>query len=489
MTYAEGEWHYPEIAELEIPQSVRVAIQSRVSVLPGSTQDTLRLAAIFGREFEYKTLAKVSELAEDALIDALESAERAQLIRLVSESRDVTFSFSHVLIPSTLYESVSALRRQRMHRQIAVALEDLRPDDFEALAHHFAAAGEYGHALNYYHQAARRAVAMYAYEQAIEHLQNALDLIDVGDAPETRLLLLEELADANRHGGERVKAISHYQEALLEWRKLADADKWTVIWLHRKIGITFTDLYSFIDRQNFEQVTRVCLEDGLRLTEGLPPHTETVRLLRTASTHAYLFRTDPDWEAAGRYAEAAVDMAERLDEPVELSMALGALAPVFGAQGRFRERVEVCLRRIALTEDAHFDSPRERVDGLHAAGIAQMAVGEYESALLHLQQAEALASKIQDVEKSAYALGEQGVCLFRLDRWDELLKTEETWRALKQHYPPERSGWLCVYIGYSASVHALRGDGDKASEMQEESRAIMLDATGPQEEWGRNQHY
>ncbi len=52
-----GRWHWPSMDELGIPQSVRVAIQSRVRVLPANSQETLRLAAILGRVFDFDTLA------------------------------------------------------------------------------------------------------------------------------------------------------------------------------------------------------------------------------------------------------------------------------------------------------------------------------------------------------------------------------------------------------------------------------------------------
>jgi predicted Ser/Thr protein kinase len=70
--YQDGHWDRLSMDELDIPQSVRVAIQSRVAKLSTDVQDTLRLAAVLGREFDFDTLAAASELDEDALIEALE---------------------------------------------------------------------------------------------------------------------------------------------------------------------------------------------------------------------------------------------------------------------------------------------------------------------------------------------------------------------------------------------------------------------------------
>src|SRR3990172_8349560 len=92
------------------------------------------LAAIVGREFDFDTLQKASEVDDDALIKALEHAERAQIISEERRAGRIVFSFAHVLIPATLRDRVSGLRRQRMQSRVANAIEALRPEDFGTLA-------------------------------------------------------------------------------------------------------------------------------------------------------------------------------------------------------------------------------------------------------------------------------------------------------------------------------------------------------------------
>lgn len=109
--------------QIEIPQSIRGAIDLRVARLPQPAQDTLRAAAILGREFAFDVLRAMIEIDEDTLIEALEAAERAQL---TSENRRATapsFAFVHSLIPLALQEGLSIIRRQRLHRRAAQAIE------------------------------------------------------------------------------------------------------------------------------------------------------------------------------------------------------------------------------------------------------------------------------------------------------------------------------------------------------------------------------
>jgi hypothetical protein len=72
--------------------------------------------------------------------------------------------------------------------------------------------------------------------------------------------------------------------------------------------------------------------------------------------------------------------------------------------------------------------------------MALMYVGEYVKALPHLQKAEELAIEIRSPDQIANALGIQAQCLFRLDRWDEVLATEERWRDLDLRYTRQRVG-------------------------------------------------
>lgn len=192
-----GRWLGVGISQLEIPQSVRVAIQARLSKLAKSIQDVMQLAATFGREFTFETLKAMGEFEEDVLIEALEIAERAQLIQEVrtAEMTQSTFAFAHALIPSTLQESVSGLRRRRLHLRAAQALEQIYADRLDEFAprigRHFSEAGEWEQASEYLLKAGDRAYDLFAYRDALEHYHKALTILRAQgeDIPAARTLM------------------------------------------------------------------------------------------------------------------------------------------------------------------------------------------------------------------------------------------------------------------------------------------------------------
>jgi tetratricopeptide (TPR) repeat protein len=219
--FVDGRWHRPAMDKLEIPQSVRMAIQSRVTALPEATQEVLRMAALLGREFEYETLAAAIELEEEPLIEALESAQRAQLIEEVNGG-EVRFSFVHALIPATVAEGVRTLRRRKLHRRAADALRRVRAENYEAIAHHYEEAGEEALSLEYYFKAGRRAADAYANLEAEAHLRSALDLVQ---DPQQSMELLEHLGVVLTRLGRFQQAIDTWQRGIETARQQQDMEE------------------------------------------------------------------------------------------------------------------------------------------------------------------------------------------------------------------------------------------------------------------------
>jgi DNA-binding SARP family transcriptional activator len=485
--YAGGHWRRADVQDFSLPPTVRGAILSRVQKLPQEVQELLRLAAIHGREFEAEILLGSGESGQTSMIEALELAQRAQLI--VKSEREGRFAFTHALVPFALRESLSGLRRQRLHARAAESIESKSPDDVEIIAYHYAAAGVNIKAIEYSNLAAERAEKVYAYDSAIRHKQTALDMLDAREI-KTRLTLLEELADLHFKLDQNARAIPIYLEALQLWRGLADADNWIAVRLQRKIGEATTSMNQFADYQRFAGTSRFSLEAGLALVQNQAPRPETIRLLRTLSRDAWYIVSSADWDAAERYARSAVKMAEELNLPVELSSALESLSIVHGARGQFRERVEVCRRRLELSRDLRFTDYRERVNVAYQLGRALLSVGEYEAALIHAKEAEELSAAIQDVTTQVNAMTLQSQCLHPLDRWDDLLAMDERLRHIQSHYTFERLGIaMCFHTALVSAVRTLRGEREQADNLREEAYTMMTKIVGPPERWVRNQRY
>jgi tetratricopeptide (TPR) repeat protein len=179
---AEGHWVAQDSLDTSaLPDSVREVIGARVLRLGKEAGRVLSVASVIGRDFDLDLLARATKTDEDDLLDLLEAASIAALVREPGDTSG-RYAFAHALIGHTLYEDMGHNRRARAHRQVAEALEDLCGDRPGArvseLARHWVAAQpiDLEKAVAYSRQAGDAALAALAPADALRHYAQALDL-------------------------------------------------------------------------------------------------------------------------------------------------------------------------------------------------------------------------------------------------------------------------------------------------------------------------
>jgi tetratricopeptide (TPR) repeat protein len=216
---AQGRWHDDvTISESDVPRSVRLVLEQRLGRISASCRRALTIAAIIGRNFEYHLLAAVSDLQDEAIVDAIEEAERSQLIEDISVSGDPRYTFSHELIRQTLVATLALPRRQRIHRHIADAMEqrfgERAAEHAGELAHHLRQAGSAADAtiaVRYLVLAGERALAATAFEEALRLFDAALDRQPASDA--------RGRADLHRLRGHALRSLGRLPNVFTEWTR------------------------------------------------------------------------------------------------------------------------------------------------------------------------------------------------------------------------------------------------------------------------------
>ena len=141
-----GQWLTDlRVSDLEVPEGVRLVIGRRLKRIGDDARRVLTTAAVAGRSFDIRLLEPLGDVERDTLLTALEEAEAAKLIVPQSSGREVRWEFAHGLIRQTLVNSLSLMRRQRVHLRIAETMERLHPTSLERhasdIAHHLYQAG------------------------------------------------------------------------------------------------------------------------------------------------------------------------------------------------------------------------------------------------------------------------------------------------------------------------------------------------------------
>ncbi len=220
-------WTYGgDLSSLGIPDSVREVIGRRLSRLPRAVEELLTSAAVIGRRFDIAVLATLAGRPHPAVLEALDEARRAALVREVAGSPG-RFTFAHALIRDTLYDELGQARRMEAHRKVAEAMEALAGQDetYQAeLAFHWLAAtpavgvvpGDVMKAAGYAETAGRRAMASLAYEEAVHHFEGALRAVRLTEDRHGRSDLLILLGEAQRCAGDPA-----HRQTLLDAGRLA----------------------------------------------------------------------------------------------------------------------------------------------------------------------------------------------------------------------------------------------------------------------------
>jgi tetratricopeptide (TPR) repeat protein len=165
-------------AAIEIPATLQAALHTRLDRLAPIRQ-IIQVAALLGRVFDADLLIAVSQRDAAAVKRALHDLIEAELIYPRRDPHCENYQFKHALIQDAAISTLLRNQRAQLHRQIAVALVELRTTAVERnpelVAHHLQEGGDWGGALDHWQKAGVAAMARAASREAVSHFANAID--------------------------------------------------------------------------------------------------------------------------------------------------------------------------------------------------------------------------------------------------------------------------------------------------------------------------
>ncbi len=341
-----------DVSELSIPEGVREAVGRRLARLSEHANEALAHASVIGPRFEYAVLARMVEITDDELSRALEAALVTALIVETTDESGAIYAFAHALVRQVLYEELSLPRRQRLHLKAGDALAAVHTKEppLGAIATHYRAAGaaaDAQKAIDYSLFAGQQAAGVYAFEEALKHLDAAYELMRDQDAdPQVRARLLGYLGDLRFMTGiDYAKGIDGLEEALRIYESTGDDEH--AAQTHSRLGRAFStfggstvdieralqhfrrgkDLIGRNDASSSLGYIHVGLAAGalwgMRTAEGLEASVEAVALAEHTGNQTLLAnaRLLYGWHlwASGRTSEGITIIEETYDRLDQLS--------------------------------------------------------------------------------------------------------------------------------------------------------------------------
>jgi predicted ATPase len=424
LTRTEGRIPPAEVRELEIPATIQDIIRARIDRLEEPVKRTVQTAAVIGREFGLRLLARISEMAEEVqrYLDTLKHLELIHETRVFPE---LEYIFKHAVTQDVAYQSLLGQRRRELHGAIGRAMEELYADRLEEqaaiLTYHYARSTCEDKAIEYALLAGDRAARLYATAEARAYYEQA-------------------------------HITAHAQAPSPEARRL-EID--TILKLPT-VAVT---------RQHFEGDLQ-SLEHALALAERLDDRPRLSRVLYWLGRIQY---TMGRHDAGIEYAEKALDLAEALGDE-------NLAAPPVNLLGRGRfmrgeyERVRGLLAR-NVQQMRTIGNRIEEATASGMLGLSHAQLGQFSEALAACEEGVRVAEAVGHLPTLAACLLYRGITSSHFGEWSPALRDFET--ALEA---AERSGDVfrafIIRANRGGWCYLLSGDHGRA--IEELTQALAL---------------
>ena len=311
-----------QIGELDAPPNVRLVVARRLARLSDLTQKMLATAAVIGRLFSFEILQSSSDADADSILERVEEAEKAGLVFSVADSPKARFEFSHELIRQAVLAALSAARRERLHLEVADAIErtcsaareskySRSIDDHAAeLAHHYARGGNPAKAVEYCARAIVRFADLGSNAEVLAQFESGLELLQQLPDDDRRAELELDLRNVARGTLGDSKGFASPEAAQSSARAML---------LSRRPGISWHKTWSALYQDLFVHLTRPDLRKACELAAELvalaEEHGSTEHLADATTYRAFARMYSGEFELAAKDFDHAWDLLESIAKP------------------------------------------------------------------------------------------------------------------------------------------------------------------------------
>lgn len=373
---------------IDLPSSVREILLARVARLGESAGPVLAAASVIGRDFDLDLLTRVTETVEDDLIDVLDAAAAAALVRELSDVAG-RYSFCHAMIQHSLYLEIGPTRRARLHRRVAEGIEEICGEDtaprVAELAHHWLCTAESVNdkAVEYAREAGKAALAVLAPDEALRYFSQALQFVELNSHADPFVYcdLHLGLGEAQRQAG-----MAAFRETFLQAAHQAEELGATDLLVQAALSNN-RGFVSSIGSIDDERV--VVLESALA---AVPEEDSQERALLLATLCSELTYAGTPDRCQSLAADAKM-MATRVGDPATIVRVLTLTQNAVVDPSSLTERTRETNEALALAEE--LGDPDLLYSACLHARINAMQSGDFDAAADHLARMSQLSEQLR----------------------------------------------------------------------------------------------
>ena len=423
------EWQRGDIDDLAIPQSIKEAIGRRLDRLSPQSTEALQYAAVLGKTFEFNELLTVysdgdqsQEQIEDTLIDALDEALNAQLLRAMEGE---AFGFTHDKIRETLYVEMNAIRRRRLHMKLAQGLENLHamPSQqmkYPELAYHYLQGGDLQKGMEYAIMAGEQARSIYAYNEALQYYLEAAESAESLGLSDDLVEIYQTVGDLYRDQGLSDNAVDYYHQAFA----LADIGE-----QQARLKMLIGQVYAYVgDVQGLQYLQNA--------KEELNPETQAVELVNAMTWIGRYYHYQAQHKLAIQSFKSALEMAK----PLNHSGTLGTLCAFLSGsyQHILKTDQSVYWARECIKVGESYDDPIYIAAGNEFLAENSAFVGEWMDAINYAKKDREIGEKVGAQDRIAWADLSYSIALLGQGRLNEAMQAMQACLELSEQIGEHR---------------------------------------------------
>ena len=415
-----GQWHIKD-QSIKLSSSINAILTARIDRLSTLVKETVKAAAVIGREFEVPVLTEVMSAqdlfgnqngnsnAQHILKEQIQIAERGQIWLAMNELR---YIFRHSLLREAVYSMQLRTRLRQLHRLIAEAIERIYSDKLEE---------RYFDLAFHYEQAS-------VTEKTCEYLKKA--------------------ADYAKSNYQNQLALEYYEKLLKKLGRIKDSDR--KIKTHLKRGKVL-ELIGQWDE---------CEQAYVKALQLAKESRDVLMLGQANDSLGLLLLLKGDYQNAKDYLQKAAQLFDSIEDQTGIANVYGNLGNLYFRQGQYNEAKSYFEKSIRINNDLGRSTGIAQI--VANLGLTYMNQGDFDEGIRWQKRQLKVCKESNDKQGMATLYTNIGIVYFEKGDYDEALKSFNLGLELSEELGNKLL--TSIAIGCIGSVYERKGDYKKAME-------------------------
>lgn len=457
LTLENGRWTIKD-KNIKLSSSINAILTARIDRLSALVRETVKAAAVIGREFEVPVLSEVMRAQEvfrsgngaNASLMVREQIKTGEQVQIWMAMNELRYIFRHSLLREAVYSMQLQAQLQQLHHLIAQAIEKLYPDQIEEryvdLAFHYEQAGVFDKTCEYLRKAADHARANYQNQQALDFYEKLLRKLgrqaDIADEIATQL-----------KRGKILELIGKWDEARQAFEralKLSKKSRDVVL-----LGKSNTSLgHLLMLRGEYDEALHY-----LQIAAGLFESVDDMNgIAKVYGDLGNLYFRRGNYDQAKAYFEQSLSTGYIQHNTAAGAQIVANLGLTHMNQGRYEAGVRVIQEQL---ERSQLATDKQGMAILFTnLGIVQFEKGDYDDALLSYESGLKLAEELGNKQLTAIALGCMGSVYERKGVYDRAMTLFQRDLELCEEMGDKQG--IAIALGLLGELYSIKGEFAKA---------------------------